>query len=97
VFDLLQEVLALGRKYIQRYLRFFIKLKRWHVFTFLTHETLHIPDDAERFGCGAGHVSAYPFESALAVFPKVNYCFFFIKYEIKHSVHLLLPYSSTDA
>jgi hypothetical protein len=42
------------------------------MFTTLAHATLHIPDDVERFRAAAGSFSAYPFESQLAVFPKVQ-------------------------
>lgn len=67
-----QDALWLARRYIKKYLAFFIERRDWHMFTFLAHEMLHIVDDAERFGCGLGHISAYAFESSLAIFPKVR-------------------------
>lgn len=62
----------MARYYIKKYLAYFIRRKLWQMFTFLVHSTLHMVDDAERFGCGLGHISAYPFESSLALFPKVS-------------------------
>lgn len=65
-------MIDLARHYIHQYFQFFLEKGAWYMFTHLAHSTLHIPDDVERFGAGAGSFSAYPFESQLAVFPKVK-------------------------
>jgi hypothetical protein len=53
-------------------LAYFLEKDAAFMFPFLAHATLHIPDDVERFGAAAGSFSAYPFESQLAIFPKVQ-------------------------
>jgi hypothetical protein len=64
-------VVDLAKFYIRTYFEFFLKKSAWHMFPFLAHATLHIPEDVERFRAAAGSFSAYPFESQLAIFPKV--------------------------
>ena len=41
------------------------------MFTFLAHQMLHIVDDAERFDCTLGHLSAYEFENFLRIIAEV--------------------------
>ena len=38
----------------------------------LVHFAMHVVEDVARYRCGAGHMSAYPFENQLAVFGKVS-------------------------
>jgi hypothetical protein len=64
--------LKLAQEYIKEYLDFYIAGNQWHMFTFLTHELLHMVDDAERFGCALGNLSAYANESYLSTIPKVS-------------------------
>lgn len=66
-----QADIDLARTKIRSYCQYFLSLKEYQVFTYLMHLMLHICDDAERFRCGLGYISAYMFENFLAIFPKV--------------------------
>lgn len=71
VFNVLQADIDLARIKFRAYARYFIEKEKFYVFTYLGHLMLHICDDAERFRCGLGYISAYMFENFLAIFPKV--------------------------
>jgi hypothetical protein len=66
-----QEVLLLAQEHLLKYLGFFVQQGHYHMFPPLVHFATHVIEDVARFGCGAGHLSAYPFENQLSVFGKV--------------------------
>lgn len=66
-----QTDLDLARQKFFAYAKYYHDRKHHDVFTFLMHQLLHICDDAERFQCGLGYISAYMFETFLAMFPTV--------------------------
>jgi hypothetical protein len=73
LYVLAQEMLKLAQKHLVDYLAFFIRCRHYHLFTPLIHFATHVVEDVARFGCGAGHMSAYPFENQLSVFGQVRY------------------------
>lgn len=69
---LFQELLNLAQSHLILHLQYYIDKGHFHVFTPLTHFALHIIEDLIRFGCAAGHISAYAFENQLSIFGKVH-------------------------
>jgi hypothetical protein len=65
-------LLQLAQDHLIEYLMFFIKSRDYHMFPPLVHFATHVVEDVARYRCGAGHMSAYPFENQLAVFGKVS-------------------------
>jgi hypothetical protein len=55
-----------------KYLQYFLDRGHYHMFPPLVHFATHVVEDVARYGCGAGHISAYPFENQLSVFGKVS-------------------------
>lgn len=66
-------MLVLAQNHLVDYLEFFIRSRNYHMFPPLVHFATHVIEDVARFGCGAGHMSAYPFENQLSVFGQVRH------------------------